>query len=79
MTQADPPQPTGIIGLATRVGDDLIRALPPAFLLLVVLNLCFLGMVMWFINSQQSARNSLVNTIVSKCMDIALHAPPPGH
>ena len=77
VAEAEPSQPTGVVGLATRLGDDLIRALPPAFLLMVVLNLCFLGLVMWFINSQQEARNSLINTVVSKCMDIALHAPPP--
>ena len=78
MTQAEPPQPTGVIGLVSRVGDDLIRALPPAFLLLVVLNIVFLALVMWFINSQQEARNSLINTVIDRCMDIALHAPPPA-
>jgi hypothetical protein len=69
--------PHGIVAQVARMGDRLISTLPPAFLLLVVLNLFFLGMVMWFIQGQSEARSQMVSTLVSRCMEIALHASPP--
>lgn len=76
----DPPQSNGgLVGAATRLGQSLITALPPAFLLLVLINVAFLAMVMYFIDHQLSQRTRLVNTLVDKCMEIALHAAPPDH
>lgn len=70
-------EPQGVISQVTRLGDRLITSLPPAFLILVLLNCAFLGLVMWFLNAQSAARNQLVSALVQRCMDIALHAPPP--
>lgn len=68
---------SGVIGAATRLGQSVISALPPAFLLLVLINCAFIGMVMYFLDDQLDQRTRLVNTLINKCMDIALHAPPP--
>jgi hypothetical protein len=69
--------PTGIVGAASRISQSLITTLPPAFLLLVLLNIGFLSLVMWFLNNQIAARTALVEKVIDRCMDIALHAPPP--
>lgn len=66
-----------IVGAASRLGQSLIGALPPAFLLLVLLNCAFLALVMWFVDTQLKQRTELVGKLVDRCMEIALHAPPP--
>jgi len=70
-------QQHGIVGQVARLSDKLVSTLPPAFLLLVLLNLMFLALVMWFLNSQANQRTAMVEKLVDNCMQIALHAPPP--
>ena len=82
MSTPPPPatQPNGnIVGAASRLGQSLIAALPPAFLMLVLMNAVFLGMVMWFINHQADERSHMVEKLMDRCMEIALQAQPvPG-
>jgi len=66
----------GAIGALSDLGARLVSALPPAFLLLVLLNVAFLGIVLWFLDSQLNQRTKLVNELVNRCLDIALHVPP---
>jgi hypothetical protein len=58
----------GLIGAVSSVANGLIGALPPAFLLMCVLNLAFLGLVLWFINSQLDQRVALANKILDHCL-----------
>lgn len=82
MRSAEPPHESqghqGIVSEALGIGKDLVKSLPPAFLLLVLINLAFLGMIMWFLNSQLSQRAEFVSKLVDRCMEIALHAPSPS-
>ena len=55
-------------GLIGRISDKLIFVLPPAFLLLVIINIIFLGFVVWFINNNAEQRNALLTEIVRKCL-----------
>ena len=71
-------EPETVVGAASKFAQSLVGALPPAFLLLCLLNVAFLGMVMWFLADQVDRRTTLVSTVITRCMDIALHAPPPG-
>jgi len=76
MTSEDAPH--GLVGQLARTSEKLISALPPAFLLLVLINIFFLGMVMWFLNSQMAQRTAMIEKFADRCMEIALHAQPPG-
>ena len=58
----------GKAGLLAGVSEKLIRALPPAFLLLVILNCVFLGAAMWVFSHNTDKRNELLNKIVEKCL-----------
>jgi len=69
---------SGIISSAMRMGDKIVSTLPPAFLLLVIINAAFLGMVLWFINHGQDARTAMVDKLLDRCMSIALQAQPLG-
>lgn len=68
------PQPesrhngNGRHGLLAGVSDKLIRALPPAFLLLVILNIMFLGAVGYVVQHNMTARNEMLNRILDKCL-----------
>lgn len=66
-----------VVGAASKFAQSLVGALPPAFLLLCLLNVVFLGLVMWFLADQIDRRTALVSTVITRCMDIALHATPP--
>jgi len=68
----------GVVAQVARIGDSLIRALPPAFLLLILINAAFLGMVMWFVDNQSAQRNAMVSVLLNRCMEIAYHATPDG-
>lgn len=70
-------EPTTTIGAATKLGQQLIGALPPAFLLLCVINLAFLAVVLWFLDHLQEQRTAMVGKLVDRCMEIALEHPPP--
>lgn len=71
-----PPQPPGspsLTSAALTISDRLIRVLPPAFLLLIVLNTMFLGVIAWVFDHNAAARNALLTKIVERCL------AQPGH
>jgi hypothetical protein len=52
----------------TELGRSLVAALPPAFVVLCIINLAFLGMVMWFLNHNIQARLEILDKIITKCL-----------
>jgi hypothetical protein len=60
--------------LLVAISDRLIRVLPPAFLLLIVINILFLGTLLWVVNHNLDARNVMLTRIVDRC----LQTPPPA-
>jgi hypothetical protein len=60
-------------GVLIEVSEKLIRVLPPAFLLLVILNCLFLGVVAWVFDHNATMRNELLTRIVERCL---LNTPP---
>jgi hypothetical protein len=60
MTQGE----TLLIGMS----DRLIRALPPAFLLLVILNIVFLGVASYVFAHNTEVRNTMITKILDTCL-----------
>jgi len=58
----------GIASSVTRLGQSLVSALPPAFILLVLINIVFLGVVMWFLDSETEQRMVLVDKLLERCL-----------
>ena len=56
-------------GLLAGVSDRLIRALPPAFLLLVLLNIVFLGVASYIFQHNTEIRNVMITKIIESCLD----------
>lgn len=50
------------------VSEKLVRALPPAFLLLVILNIAFLVTAMWVFNHNTEVRNDMLTKIIDRCL-----------
>lgn len=48
------------------VSEKLVRALPPAMTMLVVLNILFLGVAIY----NTSARNAVLTKIIDKCLEV---------
>ena len=54
--------------LAT-IPERLIKVLPPAFLVLIVLNIMFMGALTYAVQHNAEARNALLKTIIDKCLE----------
>ena len=67
----------GVIAGAFDLSSKLITALPPAFLMLMLMNVIFMGIVMWFLNSQMHMRVEMIEALMNKCLNIALKSEPP--
>jgi hypothetical protein len=63
---ADDSQTTS--GMLVSVSEKLIRVLPPAFLLLIIMNMLFLGLLAWLFNHNIEARTELLTKIVEECL-----------
>jgi hypothetical protein len=50
------------------ISDRLIRALPPAFLLLVVLNIVFLGVASYVFAHNTEVRNTMIAKVLDTCL-----------
>jgi hypothetical protein len=55
-------------GLLAGISDKLIRALPPAFLLLVLLNIVFLGVAAYVFQHNTEVRNVMITKIIESCL-----------
>jgi hypothetical protein len=56
-------------GAVNDIGRSLIGALPPAFLMLCVLNAAFLGGTLWFLSNQMEKRTEIVGKMLDRCME----------
>lgn len=50
------------------VSEKLIRALPPAFLLLLILNAGFLFAILWVVQHNADSRNVMLTKIIESCL-----------
>jgi hypothetical protein len=51
------------------LGDRVIAALPPSFLLLCLLNIAFLAIVLRFIGTENAQRVALMNRVLDSCVE----------
>ena len=59
----------GKAGLLAGVSEKLIRALPPAFLLLVLMNIIFLGVASYVFSHNTEVRNTMLTKIIESCLE----------
>jgi hypothetical protein len=50
------------------LSDKLVKALPPAFLLLVIMNIIFLGVAAYVFQHNTEVRNAMIQRIVESCL-----------
>jgi uncharacterized membrane-anchored protein YitT (DUF2179 family) len=67
---SDKPNGNGKYSGVTGMAHRLIAVLPPAFLLLVVLNIVFIGFLVWFLDHNATQRNDLLTKIVAGCLKL---------
>jgi hypothetical protein len=54
--------------LLAGVSEKLIGKLPPAFLLLMLLNIAFIGMAAYVFAHNTEQRNAMLKTIIESCL-----------
>ena len=62
------PTPTTPVGMLASISERIVRVLPPAFLLLVILNVAFLAVTGWVFQHGAEARNILLTKIIENCL-----------
>lgn len=63
-----PPPPTTPIGAATSLGQLLIHSLPPAFLLLCLLNGLLMWMVLDVVKLSSQQRLEILQSVIQQCL-----------
>jgi hypothetical protein len=58
----------GVVANLTALGHTAVKSLGPTFLMLVLLNVVFLGMMTWLEVVQNHSRERLLGTIVAGCL-----------
>jgi hypothetical protein len=66
----------GVIEAVASVSEKLISSTPTQFLVLVLLNIAFLTVVMWFLNDQLDQRSQLAGKIIDRCLEARINPPP---
>lgn len=77
---SEPPGPTVVVqqngtttGRLIDASKNVLAAVPPSFLGLLLINLLFLAAVLWFLNNQVEARMALVAKIIDACVIKVAH------
>jgi hypothetical protein len=65
---SEPRSSPGVVGAVSTLGQTLITTLPPAFVMLCVVNVAFLAAVLWFLNSETEQKLVIVSHVVDACM-----------
>lgn len=52
----------------TTLGEKLIAALPPAFIVLILLNCGFITFAVYTFNANVEARNAMLSRIIESCL-----------
>jgi hypothetical protein len=73
---SQPADPTSVPGAVARLGQSLIGAMPPSFLLLLLLNIAFGFTLIWFLDDQLEQRNKMAEQLFHRCLEVALHDTP---
>jgi hypothetical protein len=67
---SDNHQQPGIVGAVSNLGNAALKVLPPAFVLLILVNAFFLGFILWFLDSQMESRMKIAMALLEKCFDL---------
>jgi len=62
-------EPTTVAGAASRIGQALVTALPSQFIMLLLINVVFLGLVLWFEKNSQDTRTAIMNRVLDACLE----------
>jgi hypothetical protein len=73
---AEPAGNGTIPGAVARVSQSLINALPPGYLILVILNIVVIGCLIWFLDDQLEQRNKMAEQLFHRCLEVALKDVP---
>jgi hypothetical protein len=61
-------QKHGIISAVAHVGSQVVHALQPQFLALVLVNLMFMGAFVWFIDSRARHTVEIIEALLESCL-----------
>jgi len=67
-----PPPPNGtnitVVGAVHKLSSQLISAMTPQFLALVVVNIAFLGLFIWYIGARADHAASIMQQLLDNCL-----------
>ena len=69
-------RPTTTVGALSSLSEKLVGALPPTMLLLVILNILFLGVAAYVFQHNTEIRNQMIQRIIDKCLSSTSNLTP---
>jgi hypothetical protein len=57
-----------VVGTAHKLGAQVIRALTPQFLALVLVNIAFMGMFVWYIGARAEHATVVMQRLLDECL-----------
>jgi hypothetical protein len=60
---------SGLAATTVEAGRSILMALPPAFIMLVAMNIAFLWLVFDFMSHENDHRLSIVNKVIDQCLN----------
>jgi hypothetical protein len=69
----DEPNNSGPI---TKIAQSVVTALPPGMLFLALINVGFIGFMMWFLEDQLQQRNMMAEKLFNRCLEVSLRDTP---
>ena len=70
------PEPTNVVGAASGLGRAIITALPPAFLLLILINFGLFYVLLSAVEAQADQRLRILQSVIERCLPGVQHYTP---
>ena len=57
-----------VVETAGKIADKIVTQIPPIFLFTLLINCLFIGMLFWFLSTQQADRTLLLSKTIDVCV-----------
>lgn len=68
MTQETPHPNGNHQNIILKLGSQVVHALPPQFLGLILVNMIFIGVLFWYIDARAQHSVAVINQLLARCL-----------
>lgn len=61
-------EPSTVITAASKLGNTVVRSLAPQFLALVLINVMFMGVFVWYLDTRANHAAEVIRQLLAACL-----------